>query len=65
MQAAKAKSLMEIQEEERAAKEMADIARAFADMEQEAAKAAKASSSSSHRRPGRGRKNQAKSSKRP
>ncbi len=65
MQAAKAKSLMDIQEEERAAKEMADIARAFAGMEQEAAKAAKASSSSSHRRPGRGRKNQAKSSKRP
>ena len=58
MQAAKAKSLMDIQEEERAAKEMADITRAFADMEQGRAKA---SSSSHRRRPGRDRKKQGKS----
>ena len=40
MQAAKAKSLMDIQEEERAAKEMADITRAIADVEQAAARRA-------------------------
>lgn len=53
MQAAKAKSLMDIQEEERAAKEMADITRAFADLEQARPKA------SSHR-PRRSRKKQTK-----